>query len=141
MSQVIWITGQSGAGKTTLGRRLAIATNGILLDGDEMRESISLYEGFSKRDRERHNLRVARLAEVLQRQRQVVVSVIAPYEETRKTISTICDPFWVFLERNCGATKERPYEIPSRSDCRIGADLNEIETLLHVMEALADGLR
>lgn len=109
--RVVWITGQSGAGKTTLAKKFAEATNGIMLDGDEMRASIS-EEGFSHKEREKHNLRVAKLAKELSRQRHVVVSVIAPFEETRRKITSICDPFWVYLPRNCEATKDRPYEPP-----------------------------
>lgn len=109
--RVIWITGQSGAGKTTLAKRFAEASNGIMLDGDEMRQSIS-EEGFGRKDRERHNLRVARLAKELSKQRHVVVSVIAPFEDVRRKIEAICSPFWVFLDRNAEASKNRPYERP-----------------------------
>jgi len=109
--RVIWITGQSGAGKTTLAKRFAESTNGIMLDGDEMRASIS-EEGFSRKDRNAHNLRVARLAKELSKQRHVVVSVIAPFEETRRKITSICDPYWIFLDRNAQATSGRPYERP-----------------------------
>lgn len=109
--KVIWLTGQSGAGKTTLAKRFCEATAGIMLDGDEMRASIS-EEGFGRKDRERHNLRVARLAKELSRQRHVVISVIAPFADVRRKIDAICSPYWIFLDRNAEATKDRPYERP-----------------------------
>ena len=59
---IIWITGQSGSGKTTLAIALKKNVGGIILDGDEMRNTISTDLGFNKNDRERHNLRIAKLA-------------------------------------------------------------------------------
>ena len=92
--RVIWFTGNTGSGKTSIAYLLKERLNAIVLDGDEMRQSISLGAGFSKKDREEHNLRVARLARILHEQgHNVVVSVIAPYESTRKKIAKICDPY------------------------------------------------
>ena len=55
----------NGRGKTTLANAIQRKMETIVLDGDEMRQSISLGLGFTKNDRDRHNLRVARLAKVL----------------------------------------------------------------------------
>lgn len=75
---IVWLTGQSESGKTTLaGAIKTLFGEAVILDGDEMRESISA-EGFSREDRDAHNLRVARLAQVLSKQSLVIVSVIAP---------------------------------------------------------------
>ena len=59
--QVIWLTGNSGAGKTTTAYNFKkkleeCGKQCIILDGDEMRSSISLGAGFSKEAREEHNL-------------------------------------------------------------------------------------
>src|SRR6185436_1892713 len=76
---IVWLTGQSGSGKTTLANAIKDELGSVvILDGNEMRESISA-EGFSPDDRHAHNLRVARLAQVLSKQAIVVVSVIAPF--------------------------------------------------------------
>src|SRR3989344_5519168 len=107
---IIWLTGQSGSGKTTLALALKEKIGGIILDGDEMRESISLGAGFSKADRESHNLRVARLAQVLAKRDLVIVSVIAPFESTRLKISQIAKPIWVYVKRNLVLDKKKPYE-------------------------------
>lgn len=111
---VVWFTGNSGAGKSTLARAIQRKIpNAIILDGDEMRASISLGAGFSKEEREEHNLRVARLAKVLNDQNHLIlVSVIAPFQEARDKITKICDPIWIYLKRTLPKDKERPYEEP-----------------------------
>jgi len=110
--RVIWLTGNVGSGKTSLAYLLKERLNSVVLDGDEMRVSISLGAGFSKKDRNEHNLRVARLAKILNAQDlNVVVSVIAPFIETRKEIDKICNPYWIYIRG--GATgKDKPYEVP-----------------------------
>jgi adenylylsulfate kinase len=112
-NNIIWLTGQSGAGKTTLAKRFQEDYDCIILDGDEMRDSISLGAGFSREDRKEHNLRVARLAKVLSQQKLVIVSVIAPMEEVRKEISKICDPLWVYIKRTLPEREGHFYEEPA----------------------------
>jgi cytidyltransferase-like protein len=131
--RVIWLTGNTGAGKTALAYLLKERLNAIVLDGDEMRHSISLGAGFSKKDREEHNLRVARLAKVLNDQGQnVVVSVIAPYAQTRNKVDKICKPYWIYI-RGGKVGKKYPYQIPKKPDVII--DPSE-ESLLESMEKI-----
>ena len=58
MSFVVWLTGLSGAGKTTVARGLAevLRTRGVarleVLDGDAVRENLSKGLGFSKENRD-----------------------------------------------------------------------------------------
>lgn len=88
----VWLTGLSGAGKTTIGyavaRRLAdIGRRVEILDGDELRDHLSPGLGFSKEDRDAHVTRVGYLARLLARNGVIViVPVIAPYEHVRETI-------------------------------------------------------
>lgn len=131
--RVIWLTGNTKSGKTSLAYLLRERFNGIVLDGDEMRASISLGAGFSKKDREEHNLRVARLAKILNKQGQnVIVSVIAPFASTRKKIDKICKPYWVYI-RGGKIGKKYPYEVPKNPD--VETDPTE-ESLLESMEKI-----
>jgi adenylylsulfate kinase-like enzyme len=99
----------------------------IVLDGDEMRASISLEEGLSAEDRRRHNLRVARLAKVLQAQGcLVVVAVIAPFRSVREEIDTICAPRWLYVERSGLSAADRPYEPPLHPDAAICTDMGSV---------------
>lgn len=76
---ILWITGKRNSGKTTLAREFCEKMGAINLDGDDMRESISEELGFDENDRMENNLRIARLAKVLERQGfDIVVSTICP---------------------------------------------------------------
>lgn len=119
---IIWLTGQTGSGKTTLAKALKQEIGGIILDGDEMRKSISRGLGFSKEDREENNLRVARLAKVLSRENIVIVSVIAPFRSTRKKINRIAKPIWIYIEKNVEITKEKSYEPPKNYHIKVNTN-------------------
>ena len=119
---IVWLTGQTGSGKTTLANALKKKIGGGVLDGDEMRQSISVGLGFSKEDREKHNLRVARLAKMLSRDNVVIVSVIAPFRATRRQIDKIAKPIWIYVERKFKITKEKPYEVPKNYHIKVSPD-------------------
>ena len=86
----VWLTGLSGAGKSTIAHELveALRARGErveLLDGDELRESLSKGLGFSREDRTTHVTRVGFLADMLARNGVwAVVPVIAPYADARE---------------------------------------------------------
>ena len=131
--RVIWLTGNVGAGKTSIAYLLKERLNAIVLDGDEMRASISLGAGFSKEEREIHNLRVARLAKILCNQgHNVVVSVIAPFESTRKKIAEIINPYWIYIKGG-EVSEDKPYEVPNSPDITINPTK---ESLLESMEKI-----
>jgi len=95
---VIWLTGLSCAGKTTIALSLErrIKTHScpvVVLDGDEIREKLRMYK-FDESSREYHNLYVAYLASVLEKLGNwVIVSLISPYVETRNEARTMCSNF------------------------------------------------
>jgi adenylylsulfate kinase len=85
---VLWLTGLSGAGKTTLARRLldvlAEARPAEILDGDQIRAVLCAELGFSRKDRDTNVGRIAFVARLLARQGVVVlVAAISPYREAR----------------------------------------------------------
>ena len=88
----VWLTGLSGAGKTTIASVLAgqlrVAGRDVeVLDGDELRRGLSAGLGFSREDRDIHVRRVGFVAELLARHRVIVlVPVIAPYAATRDEV-------------------------------------------------------
>lgn len=86
---VLWFTGLSGAGKTTIATEIRnrLHRNGVrveLLDGDEIRSSLSSDLGFSRKDRDLQVQRIGWIANLLSRNNVVVlVSAISPYREAR----------------------------------------------------------
>ncbi|MGH3779990.1 MAG: adenylyl-sulfate kinase [Pseudonocardiaceae bacterium] len=88
----VWLTGLSGAGKTTIAwaiaEQLCAAGREVeVLDGDEVRRGLSAGLGFSREDRDTHVRRVGFVAELLARHGVVaLVPVIAPYAATRDEV-------------------------------------------------------
>jgi adenylylsulfate kinase len=86
----IWMTGLSGAGKTTISEMVAqkLQQDGRrieVLDGDVMRESLTKGLGFSKEDRFTNVDRIAYVADLLTHHGVIViVPVISPYQEMRE---------------------------------------------------------
>jgi adenylyl-sulfate kinase len=99
---VLWLTGLSGAGKTTIATSLAARLNGPveLLDGDELRGYFSRNLGFSREDRDTHVRQVGYLAERLALHGVgVIVALIAPYRDARDEVRHHCAAAGVvFLE-------------------------------------------
>ena len=87
---VIWITGPSGAGKTTLARALEkrLKEMGLkteVLDGDEIRKKLYPNLGFDKEARKTHNRVVIYMAKLLLRNGVVpIVALISPYKSIRE---------------------------------------------------------
>ena len=88
----IWLTGLSGAGKTTTARALRdeLVAKGhavMLIDGDELRRGLSQDLGFSSADRDENVRRAGELALLAARQGTVaVVSLISPRATARRLV-------------------------------------------------------
>jgi ATP sulfurylase/adenylyl-sulfate kinase len=86
---VVWFTGLSGAGKSTIagGLRAELTRRGRhveLLDGDEIRTHLSKGLGFSKEDRDTNIRRIGYVARVVARSGGVAITAaISPYREVR----------------------------------------------------------
>jgi adenylyl-sulfate kinase len=88
----LWLTGLSGAGKTTLATRLAaeLSVRGVnveVLDGDEVRTNLSKGLGFSKDDRDTNIRRIGYVCRLLSRNGVAAVSAaISPYRAVRDEV-------------------------------------------------------
>mgnify|MGYP001601957844 CR=1 FL=1 len=88
----IWLTGLSGAGKTTIARaletRLRAAGRRVeVLDGDQVRQHLTKGLGFSKEDRDENIRRIGYVADLLTRNGvTVIVSAISPYRAVRDEV-------------------------------------------------------
>src|SRR5215471_17899837 len=86
----VWLTGLSGAGKTTIAQRLAqeLEQCGRLvdvLDGDVVRTHLSKGLGFSREDRDTNILRIAFVSSLLVRHgAAVITAAISPYAQARR---------------------------------------------------------
>lgn len=96
--KVIWLTGLSASGKTTIGEALAdnlkvLGYRVEHLDGDLVRKMFP-GTGFSREERDRHIKRVGYLAALLEKHDVfVVASFISPYREAREFVRSQCAHF------------------------------------------------
>ena len=95
---VVWFTGLSGAGKTTIARRVAERLRELggpveLLDGDEIR-AVFPHVGFTRAERDAHVRRVGHAAALLEKHGiSTVVSLVSPYRESRDFVRGLCRRF------------------------------------------------
>lgn len=90
MSTVYWITGLSGAGKTTIGKLFYEKmkkqySNTVFLDGDTMRKVFGEDLGYTAEDRRKCAMRYSRLCAMLQEQGlNVICCTISMFDSVRK---------------------------------------------------------
>ncbi len=148
---VLWMTGLSGAGKTTIALILEkeLKERGLRierLDGDVVRESLTRDLGFSKEDRDKNIERVSFVAKLLSRNGVgCICSFISPYQSVRDMVrqSTtnflevfIDAPLEVVMERDVKGLYKKaiageipnftgisdPFEAPVKPDIHIRTD-------------------
>lgn len=113
---IIWMTGLSGSGKSTIANQLAetLAESNffsIVLDGDELRKTLNKDLGFSEADRTENIRRAAELAKLLAQKNIIVIcSFITPLQKHRELAAEITGdryfevfvdcPLWVCEQRD-----------------------------------------
>jgi adenylylsulfate kinase len=96
---VLWLTGLSGAGKSTVAAKLGptLAERGHrveVLDGDEVRTNLCQELGFSREDRDTNIARIGYVAGKLSKHGvAVLVAAISPYREARDRVRSTVDNF------------------------------------------------
>jgi adenylylsulfate kinase len=92
---VIWLTGLSGSGKSTIARALFDSAQkwnvrAIVLDGDELRKGLNADLGYTVDDRTENLRRIAHVARLFQDQHfLVIVATISPQRQHRETAREI----------------------------------------------------
>ena len=153
---VIWFTGLSGSGKTSIAhvveeKLLEAGVPVEILDGDVVRENLSKGLGFSKEDRDTNIRRIAFVAHLLQRNGVfVMTAAISPYaairDEARAMIKDfvevfadapleVCenrDPKGLYAKARAGEIKnftgiDDPYEAPSSAEVNCKTNEESVE--------------
>jgi adenylyl-sulfate kinase len=106
-AQVLWLTGLSGAGKTTIAqavlkRLLEQGRAAVVLDGDDLRRGLCSDLGFSAADRAENLRRTAEVARLMADAGLIViVALISPFRADRDKARAMFKPgefFEVFID-------------------------------------------
>jgi adenylyl-sulfate kinase len=165
---VLWLTGLSGSGKTTIAEILEgeLRSRGLKverLDGDIVREGLTRDLGFSKEDREKNIERVTFVAKLLSRNGiGCICSFISPYQSIRDKVRSQTTNFVeIFVDASLDTVIERdvkglykkaiageienftgisdPYEAPADPDIRVRTDnQSPRDCAIKILEHLED---
>ena len=106
-ARVIWLTGLSGSGKSTIANGVekrihALGMHAYVLDGDNLRMGLNSDLGFTPEDRAENVRRISEVAKVLVDAGLIVlVAVISPFEADRQRAKSLFDEgefFEVFVD-------------------------------------------
>ncbi len=94
-SFLVWFTGLSGSGKSTIANALELALNEkniktYILDGDNVRGGLNKDLGFAPKDRSENIRRIAEVSNLMIDAGLVVLSAfVSPYKKDREAIRTV----------------------------------------------------
>jgi len=95
---VLWLTGLSGAGKSTIAdfvekKLLAYGRHTMLLDGDNVRHGLNRDLGFTEADRVENIRRVGEVAKLMTEAGLIVIcSFISPFRAERQMVRELTEP-------------------------------------------------
>ena len=110
-SVVIWFTGLSGSGKSTIANSVeeklySLNCRTFVLDGDNIRHGLSSDLSFSASDRKENVRRVGEVAKLMMESGVIVLAAfVSPFEEDRDFVRKLL-PQGDFLEVYCNASLE-----------------------------------
>ena len=112
---IIWLTGMSGSGKTSLSKYLEKYFKKrdysvTVLDGDAVRKKDDEQLGFGFDDVRSNNLRIASLCRENRRKFDVIiVPVISPYDKIRKEVRMLLSPMFhlIYLKASIDSLMSR----------------------------------
>lgn len=162
---VLWLTGLSGAGKTTLARTLKqrLVENGslvVVLDGDVLRTGLNAGLGFSPADRRENVRRTAEVAALFKAEGFVVICALISPSAMQRTLArtivgdrffevhisselSVCearDPKGLYAKARSGTLPEftgvaSPYEVPTMPDLTIDTGNSSIAESVGELES------
>jgi bifunctional enzyme CysN/CysC len=113
---VLWFTGLSGAGKSTIARALErrlfdLGCRTMLLDGDQVRHGLCGDLGFSAEDRQENIRRVGEVARLFFEQGSIVLcSFVSPFREDRDRVRALLPEgrfFEIHVEADLETVRQR----------------------------------
>lgn len=116
MSGIIWLTGLSGSGKSTIANAAAreLFEQGYqvtVLDGDNVRHGLNKDLGFSDDDRKENIRRIGEVAKLFVEQGTIVITAfISPFQEDRHTVRQLVEDgefHEVFVKCDLNVCEER----------------------------------
>lgn len=162
---IVWFTGLSGSGKTTIAKQLEIelfkeGVETYTLDGDTVRKGLNKDIGFSSEDRKENIRRIGEVSKILiDAGVFVLATFISPYEEDRKIIKDMIgdkfidvyvkcsieecerrDPKGLYKKVRNGEIKQftgisSPYEEPTNPDIVIDTEKVSLKNAVKIIES------
>ena len=138
---IINLTGQAGAGKSTIARELyKILHNSIVIDGDELRE-IFVNKDYSEDGRRKNITNAYNIARFLEAKGFTpIVALISPYEDLREDLKSITKVKEIYIHTTQIRGREnyfaQNYSSPKSNFLDLSTDSNLEECIENIIEYL-----